>query len=229
MGATGRAGVNGSRRPQRERPSTAGQPPGVARWQSWHYDMEIGPYIQTVTGRRINPFAPDLEEIVVDDIANALANQCRFGGHCRHFYSVAQHSSLVADLVARQGGNKTDVLWALLHDAAEAYLTDLPHPLKHHSELGKLFRQAEARLQDAICRRFALPLEPPPLLKDLDRRLLAAERRALMLDAWDWPELAGVEPADITIEPWSPERSAREFLGRYAEIAGLDRPSPSSR
>lgn len=50
-----------------------------------------------------------------------------------------------------------------------------------------------------------------------------------MLDAWDWPELAGVEAADITIEPWSPERSAREFLRRYVDIAGPDRPSPSSR
>lgn len=84
-------------------------------------------------------------------------------------------------------------------------------------------------LQETICRRFGLPLEPPPLLKELDRRLLATERRVLMLDAWDWPELAGVEAADITIEPWSPERSAREFLRRYVDIAGPDRPSPSSR
>lgn len=94
--------------------------------------MEAGPFIQTVSGRRINPFAPVPELIELDDIAQALANQCRFGGHCRSFYSVAQHSCLLSDLLAAREAEPVGLLSALLHDAPEAYLVDLPHPLNRH-------------------------------------------------------------------------------------------------
>src|SRR5262249_40412991 len=115
------------------------------------HDLEPGPYLQTVSGRRLDPFTPDLEQIDVADIATALANQCRFGGHTRVFYSVAQHSCLVTDVLRERGGSATELRWALLHDASEAYLVDLPHPIKHRSELGRLYAEAEAGLQQAIC------------------------------------------------------------------------------
>jgi hypothetical protein len=181
--------------------------------------VEAGPFIQTGSGRRFNPFAPERDQIEIDDIALALAHQCRFGGHCRVFYSVAQHSCLVADLVREQGGDEIAALWGLLHDASEAYLVDLPHPLKHRSELGRLYAEAEGRLQQAICERFDLPLEPPALLKPIDRALLATERRTLASVAWYWPELDGVEPLDLEIEPWLPEPSREEFLGRYEALS----------
>jgi hypothetical protein len=91
--------------------------------------MQAGPYIQTVSGRRFNPFEPDREQIDISDIATALANQCRFGGHTRTFYSVAQHSCLISDLVRERGGGAADALSALLHDASEAYLVDLRREL----------------------------------------------------------------------------------------------------
>jgi len=81
-----------------------------------------GPYLQTVSGRFFNPFEPDLEQLDPGDIACALANLCRFGGHCRPFYSVAQHSVIVSRLVEERGGDAEDVFAALMHDAAEAYL-----------------------------------------------------------------------------------------------------------
>jgi uncharacterized protein len=193
--------------------------------------MEDGPFIQTVSGRRVNPFALPASEIDLDDIAQALANLCRFGGHCRRFYSVAQHSCLVADLVRTQGGDATDALWALLHDATEAYLIDLPRPLKHFSEFGRLYREAEKRLQEAIVQHFRLPADAPVALLAADRALLATERRALMADTWEWPELQGVEPASVTIEPWPPEKAAAEFRRRYTELSaerGRDA-SPSVR
>ena len=180
--------------------------------------MEPGPFIQTVSGRRFNPLEPDPDEVEVGDIARALANQCRFGGNCRTYYSVGQHSCLAADLVAGRGGDAEAQLWALLHDASEAYLVDLPHPLKHRSELGRLYGEVEARLQEAICERFGLPLEPPALLKEVDRALLATERRAVAHEAWDWPELDGVQPIDLEIEPWLPDRARDEFLERYEAI-----------
>lgn len=189
--------------------------------------MEAGAWIQTVSGRRVDPFAPDPGEIDLDDIAQALSNQCRFGGHCRVFYSVAQHSCLVADLVAAGGGDTVEQLWALLHDAPEAYLVDLPHPLKHRSELGRVYREAEALLQEAICRRFDLPPEPPASLKQIDRAALATERREFAKVAWHWPELEGAEPLDLGIEPWSPARAADEFRKRFAALDGERRRSHS--
>lgn len=181
---------------------------------------ERSPEIQTFSGLRVNPFTPDPAQIAIADIAHALANQCRFGGHCRQFYSVAQHSCLLADLLAAEGGDAGSQLWALLHDAAEAYLVDLPHPLKHGSELGERFRTVEASLQRVILDRFALPPEAPARLKAIDRSLLASEKAALVAPGWDWPELDGVEAITVAIEPWPPERAAREFLARFNELDG---------
>jgi uncharacterized protein len=180
--------------------------------------MESEPFIQTVSGRRVNPFALAEADIDIEDIARSLSNQCRFGGHCRRFYSVAQHSCLVADLVRDEGGDATAGLSALLHDAPEAYLSDLPHPLKHFSELGRLYREAERKLQQTISEHFGLPVAPAAIVRDVDRALLAAERLTLMADAWEWPELRGVKPADVLVDPWSPEQAAQEFLRRYREL-----------
>jgi uncharacterized protein len=180
-------------------------------------ELEPGPFIQTVSGRRINPFEPDPSEIDPQDIAQALSNQCRFGGHCRVFYSVAQHSVIVSDLVRESGGDPETVLAALLHDASEAYLVDLPHPLKHRSELGVAYRRAEAVLEQAIRERFSLVADMSGI-KPIDRALLATERRAFTGDVWHWPELDGVEPLDLTLEPWEPAKAAREFLARFEQL-----------
>lgn len=177
-----------------------------------------GSFIQTTSGRRIDPFAPRPEDLDIEDIAVALSNQCRFGGHIRRYYSVAQHACLVSELVEERGGGVADCLWGLLHDASEAYLVDLPHPLKHRSELGRLYREAETGLQAAICERFGLPPDPPSGLKAIDRALLATERRALAQEAWHWPELANVEPLAVEIEPLAPAPAAAGFLARYAEL-----------
>src|ERR687897_2976407 len=108
-----------------------------------------GPYLQTVSGRWVNPFDPDPRQLDAGDIARALANQCRFGGHCRTFYSVAQHSVIVSELVEQRGGDAEGAVGALMHDATEAYLGDMPHPLKHRSALGEAFRAAEGHLAHA--------------------------------------------------------------------------------
>jgi 5'-deoxynucleotidase YfbR-like HD superfamily hydrolase len=183
--------------------------------------VEAGPYIQTVSGRRFNPLEPDPDEIDIGDIARALSNQCRFGGHARTYYSVAQHSCLASDLVADRGGDREAALWALLHDASEAYLVDLPHPLKHRSELGRLYAAVEDTLQEAICGRFGLPVDPPPFVKEVDRALLATERRDVASIAWHWPELDGFEPLDLEIEPWAPDRAMDEFLARFERLSAV--------
>jgi hypothetical protein len=179
---------------------------------------EPGPFIQTVSGRRVNPFAPSPDDIDLGDIAVALSNQCRFGGHTRRYYSVAQHACIVSDQVLARAGDAHAALWALLHDASEAYLIDLPHPIKHRSELGRLYREAEEELEEIIRQRFGLSGPAPASVKEVDRAVLATERAALTMVAWHWPELEGVEPLEIEIDPWPPEVAAAEFLERYAKL-----------
>jgi 5'-nucleotidase len=176
-----------------------------------------GPYLQTVSGRWVNPFDPDPAQLDAGDIARALANQCRFGGHCRVFYSVAQHCVIVSRIVEERGGDVEDVFAALMHDAGEAYLGDMPHPLKHRSALGAAFRDAEARLEEAIRDRFKIKANVPEV-KRVDRALLATERRAFSAEIWYWPELEDVEPLDLELTAWSPDKAADEFVKRYAEL-----------
>jgi uncharacterized protein len=176
-----------------------------------------GPYLQTVSGRWVNPFDPDPSQLDPDDIARALANQCRFGGHCRIFYSVAQHCVIVSELIEERGGDAEDAMAALMHDAAEAYLGDMPHPLKHRSTLGLEFQTAERRLEEVIHDRFSIRADAPEI-KAIDRALLATERRAFSAERWDWPELDGVEPLDLELTAWTPDEAATAFERRFAEL-----------
>src|SRR3954452_17139806 len=123
---------------------------GRMRGGPGHAPPAPGPYLQTVSGRWVNPFDPDPEQLDITDITRALANTCRFGGHCRSFYSVAQHSVIVSELVEQRGGDAEDAFAALMHDASEAYLGDMPHPIKHRSPLGAAFKAAEDHLEQAI-------------------------------------------------------------------------------
>ena len=181
-----------------------------------------GPFIQTLSGRRVNPLDASPEDIDPVDIARALSNLCRFGGHSRHFYSVAQHSAIVCDLLEERGATADELMAALLHDAAEAYLGDLPHPIKHRSELGAAFRVAEKRLEAVIAERFELP-DAAARIKPLDRALLATERLVFSEVRWNWPELDGVEPLDLEIDPWEPDRAQDEFTRRYERISAQRR------
>ena len=182
-----------------------------------HAPPAPGPYLQTVSGRWVNPFDPDPEQLDIGDIARALANQCRFGGHCRVFYSVAQHSVIVSQLVQERGGDVEDAFAALMHDASEAYLGDMPHPLKHRSPLGAAFKEAEDHLEAALQQHFAIRPDVPEI-KRADRALLATERRAFSDEAWHWPELEGVEPLGRELIAMSPDEAKRAFLARYDEL-----------
>ena len=178
---------------------------------------EPGPFIQTLSGRRVNPLDASPEDIDPADIARALANLCRFGGHSKAFYSVAQHSVIVCDLLEQRGATPDELMAALLHDAAEAYLGDLPHPLKHRSDLGPPYREAEKLLEAAIRERFDL-VPQPATMKPIDRSLLATERSIFASMNGVWPELEGFEPLAIEIEPWDPPRARREFLERFERL-----------
>jgi hypothetical protein len=170
-------------------------------------------WIQTFTGRQFWPLRPRVEDVAIEDIAHALSNMCRYTGHVRTFYSVADHSVRASLMVPRE-----DALWALLHDASEAYLVDLPRPLKRAAVFGELYRQFEAALMLVICEKFGLPPAPPASVGVADLVLLHTERRDLMgREAQPWRD--PVEPLPEKIVPLSPKSAERLFLLRFQTLA----------
>jgi hypothetical protein len=176
-------------------------------------------FIETATGRTFHPLDPDFADICIGDIAHALSNLCRFGGHCRHFYSVAEHSVRVSWHLS--SCPDPIPLWGLLHDASEAYLVDVPRPLKNARPFGSSYLLAECRLMIAVCERFGLPLEQPDEVTHADEVLLACEVRDLMRgERAYWQKLAERPHPLIQIAPWSPEVAREQFLKRYVELTG---------
>jgi hypothetical protein len=175
--------------------------------------------IQTRSGRYVAPLRLDPEDVDVADIAHALSNQCRFGGHTRVFYSVAEHSCRVSDLVAEQGGSDYETLYGLLHDAAEAYLVDLPRPIKHAIGLER-YRAAESTVMEAISVALGLDAEVPAIVHEADNRLLVTERRDLMHARDDevWRIFEEVEPLPERIRPWKPEVAKYGYVRRYVTL-----------
>lgn len=175
--------------------------------------MRTGDWLETFKGVRFYPFDPRPEDVLLEDIAHALSNQCRFGGHSRKFYSVAQHSVLVSD----NCNIEKNRLAGLLHDAAEAYLIDLPRPIKHTPGM-LLYRQIEERLMLVIFQRFGVPY---PLSDDVhiaDNRVLLAEKRDLMGNApWSEKRLSA-KPIDQKIVPLSAKAAKALFLDRAREL-----------
>ena len=154
------------------------------------HDMRLyvprrGDWMQTCSGARFWFLDPQPEEIVFDDIAVGLANLCRYTGQVRSFYSVAQHSVFVSELVQALGGEPKLQRAALLHDASEAYLSDLPRPLKY---LLTEYRVIEKDVERVIEAAFAIELTDAEraLLKLADRMALQLERRALFADELRW-------------------------------------------
>lgn len=136
--------------------------------------------IWTFTGRMVEPLDPDPATIAIEDIAHSLACSCRFTGHTREVYTVAEHSMVVASLVYRTTDDATLALYGLLHDGTEAYLSDMARPLKHGSDFGDAYRKVEAGLMTAIEQRFSLPFGMPEVVKWADDVALKVEIRDLM-------------------------------------------------
>ena len=169
--------------------------------------------IHTYTGRSINPLDLKPEDVDILDIAHALSNQCRFSGHTREFYSVAQHAVLVSYVVER--GYEWD---ALHHDDAEYALQDMAKPLKSHETLGQAYRGAEKRIEKVIGEVFDVRFPFPEQVKKADIIMLVTEARDLMHGTSEWTIHRDVEPLKQTIDPWSPRRAKREFLARYRKL-----------
>lgn len=169
-------------------------------------------WIQTYTGKKFDLIDPQPDMVDIFDIAHSLSHLCRFTGHTRAFYSVAQHSVLCYSVVLNV--SPEDGMSALLHDATEAYVNDLARPLKW---LLPEYKTIENRVWAAICTHFDLPEKLPASVKEADNRLLMTERRDLMGNPpAPWvPELEALEPYSAPILPASIVVAETMFLQSY--------------
>ena len=134
--------------------------------------------ILTSTGKWFDILKPDPTLIEVEDIAGALSKLCRFGGHCKQFYSVAEHSMLAMELMSKRYGNILMLMrWALLHDGSEAYVVDIPRPAKR--QLAE-YMKIEDAIQQAVAKRFDLPWPMPQEVHEVDNDILSLELRAYL-------------------------------------------------
>lgn len=175
-------------------------------------------WIQTHAGLAFFPFRAQPRDMHLVDIAWALALQCRFGGHCKWHYSVAQHAVLVSLRLEEVGAAPSVQFWGLHHDDVEAYLVDIHAPVKHRDEMA-YYRHVEHQLQRVLAYKFDLDWPMPEAVKFADREVLAREAEVLMGPpplSWD----LDVDPdPTILIHRMSPDRARELYLARHAELA----------
>jgi uncharacterized protein len=181
---------------------------------------KTGTYMITYTGKEFYPLHPDPEDINIKDIGHALSNVCRFTGHVSQFYSVAQHCVLVSQICEPE-----NALCGLLHDASEAYLSDIARPVKYTKQM-EGYREIEAVLEKAICEKFGTPYPMTKDVKYADDMCLLAEGFQLFKPIPNWVlerlKAAGLEKPLITIDAcWNPMYAKLQFMNRFMELNGV--------
>lgn len=153
--------------------------------------------IRTYTGKVFDLMIMDPDSICIEDIAHALSNTARWAGHLDKFYSVAQHSYYVA-----LNATKENKLAALLHDASEAYIGDMPSPFK---KMMPEYKEIENRLMTVIAKKFGFQYPFSPEIKQLDERFLNIEWDAFVMKKHHLPA-------------FTPEYAKQHFMDMYNSI-----------
>lgn len=166
-------------------------------------------------GNRLYPLDLRPDDIDIEEIAHSLSNICRFGGHCKEFYSVAQHSVIVTDLLTSEFK-----LCGLLHDSTEAYCGDMVRPLK--KSLPE-FERIETNIWTQIALKFGLPMYLPLEVQVEDARVLLMEKRDILVhheQGWEFPQcqFPDLTIADSKIFPIGPKEARDLFLTRFYEV-----------
>lgn len=166
-------------------------------------------------GRQFYPFAPRAQDVAITDIAHALSNICRYTGHVAQFYSVAQHCVYVSTLV-----HPAIALEGLLHDASEAYLSDLARPVK---PFVPQYKEFEERIEEQIAIRFGLRWPWPEDVKRADNEILRFEIHSLMPPTLQarWPLEMYQYRTFVPIEPLPPHEARQLFMQRYYRLIRL--------
>jgi hypothetical protein len=156
------------------------------------------PVIRTVSGVWFNAFKPTIDMVNIEDIAHALSFQCRFGGHLPRFFSVAQHSIFTSLIVPEE-----HKLAALMHDASEAYLLDIPRPVKN--KLSN-YKDIEDGLMTVIAFKYGFQWPLHEDVKKADEIMLQKE----------WNEIMLGKPTDI--EFFSPDHAKKMFIHEFNKL-----------
>lgn len=170
-------------------------------------------HILTASGVQFDLEYPTADMVLVGDIAGALSKLCRYTGHLKgdEFYSVAQHSVLVSNLVPEEFAFE-----GLLHDAAEAYIGDVSSPLK---KMLADYRRVEHNIERVIRNKFALPPLMSPEVKKADHLALGIEaRQFLPPDPTPWPDLVGLKLPDIYLTAQNPRLARIRWMDRFADL-----------
>lgn len=187
--------------------------------EGWHR----GDWLQTYTGRQFYPRSPEAIDVDPEDVAHSLSLQCRFGGHVDRFYSVAEHCVLMSRWVLNETGDRNLALWALLHDATEAYVVDVPRPVKR---MLRDYAPLERRVMGAVAERFGLGHVVgmgvdvmPPIVQEADGRILLTERNTLMSRHGHWHLDGMIEPLPVKVTGWSPDLAEHHYLEQLERLA----------
>lgn len=184
--------------------------------------------IETAAGQFVDTAAPNPNTITVEDIAHALSQTCRYGGHCDPFYSVAEHAVLVSRRLEQQGKDDALCLAGLHHDDAEAYLGDIPRPMK--PLLGTIYESLtegmERAIVDGLALQFGAEVFHSTTIKDADSWALLIEARHLLPSRGrNWNSSAygrHVGARLVTPQYWlggiGPEKAKALYLARHREL-----------
>lgn len=191
------------------------------------------PWIQTHLGLAFDLAVPERSMVDVADVAHALGNICRYTGHTRRFYSVAQHCVLGARAIITGSVERTELarltvpqkllaLQVLCHDAHEAYVGDVSSPLKWAIDhRGPASRPVDKRVQAVVLEALGVRPVFANEVKEADIRMLMTEKAQLLGTppepwAFDAPPYRGV------ISPWSPSRAQEEWVWAWCALTGED-------
>lgn len=178
-----------------------------------------GDWMQTYSGKQFWPLDPRPEDIDIVDIAAALSKLNRYGGHTVKFYSVAEHCVLMTR-AARAGGFSNDICFQILmHDASEAYLSDVIRPIKPYLDN---YAEIETNLMRVIARRFRFEWPPSDVVKVFDNAILVDEmQQAMCKPPAPWFGDNPPRPLGVTLKFWSPTCAATEFLHEFLDLGGV--------
>lgn len=175
-----------------------------------------GLWMQTFTGRRFFPLDLRAEDLDIEDIGHALGLLCRYNGHTSRFYSVAEHSVLMVEHAFAHGVGRSTLRTILMHDAAEAYVGDCAYAVK---QVIPGFKELEAKVEKVLAEKFYLDqsFDTKKAVKELDRRIVLNERRALLKSKHEWVADA-YEPLNVVIRCWAPSVATHYFLDLYDQV-----------
>ena len=195
-------------------------------------------WTHTTRGRALDLLNPRKEDISINEIAAALGNQCRYAGGVSKFYSVAEHSVLIAQWLRAQEHGPWTQMGGLLHDAAEAYTGDITWPMQQvlfgdhgpddaANEAGRVVRARYKRTQYLLDELIANEAGIASAwlhvvaVRDADLRILLDERAALLTEPppRPWPiEEDGAKPLGVKISGWKPKHASAKWLLEFSRI-----------